>query len=165
MAGPCGTEALGPIVNRLLDCLASAMEDCSRPPCRIFLATTENVPWDECCDCGDGEGQAWVSVSEIRPQTVNSKCNAPYEASVQMGILRCALTMSDNGEAPDADALTAETLRILQDRMMMTRAVFFCFSDTIERDDWDLLNWNPLGPRGGCAGGVLELNIRFNDRC
>lgn len=167
----CGTEALGPILNRLLDCLASAMEDCETPPCRIFLSTAELVPWDMCCSCGDGVGQAWVSVTNIRPLLTPTqgagpvRCTSIYEATVHLGIVRCALTSDDNGNAPDPTDLTDETLGILQDRMIMTRALSLCFAQTIELDDWTIGEWDSLGPAGGCIGGQLSVTLRFNDRC
>lgn len=162
----CCPETLGPILSRLLDALAQSMTDCGTPPCRLFLSTDTVVPWDMCCECTDGVGQAWVNVTSIEPilssPSHGQQCPPVFEATVRVGILRCALTQDDGGAAPDPMDLTEQTLAILQDRALIQRAIFQIWSFTIEADDWTIGNWLGLGPQGGCVGGQVTLTVRFN---
>jgi hypothetical protein len=166
MAIPCCQEKLGPILNRLLDCLAASMEACQVPPCRLFLSTDSVVPWDVCCECGDGVGQAWVNVSSIvamlDDQQRGMSCAPIFEATVKVGILRCALTQDDAGNPPEPIDLTEQALKILRDRALINQAIFSCWSSTIESDDWTIGDWTGLGPQGGCVGGQVTLTVRFN---
>lgn len=162
----CCPDALGPILNKLLDALAASMQQCGVNPCRLFLSTDVAVPWDVCCECSDGVGQAWVNVSTIQPLANNTqqgtRCAPTFEATVKVGILRCALTQDDAGNAPDPMDLTEQALAILQDRVLIQTAIFQIWSYTIEPDDWTIGEWIGLGPQGGCVGGQVSLTIRFN---
>lgn len=162
----CCPDRLGPILERLLDCLSAALVDCNRPPCRVFLDVAKSPAWDECCDCTIGNGQAWVSVGEIRPMNTMltgqmSKCNYEYEAIVEVGVLRCAVMPPEGDTMPDAIRITEQAREILQDRVAMVQAIQCCLD--IERDNWDLGEWNSLGPMGGCVGGEQRVHIRFSD--
>lgn len=162
---PCCPDVLGPMLNRLLDCLTLSLQQCGTPACRVFLATDVVVPWDQCCDCGDGIGQAWVNVTHVSPILTSHyegmQCPPVFEAAVKVGIMRCALTQDEQGNAPDACDLTAQALAILQDRSVINAALFGCWSNTIEADEWTIGEWSSLGPSGGCVGGQVSLTIRF----
>jgi hypothetical protein len=166
----CGTcpEKLGPILNNLLNCLALSMQQCGTPACRLFLSTDANgmVPWDACCSCSEGVGQAWVNVWKVEPLLIQSPnvgtgCPPIFQASVHVGVLRCAVVQTDDS-APDPSVITSQSLAILQDRAVINNAIFGCWSDTIDSDNWTIGEWLSLGPNGGCAGGQVSLTIRFN---
>lgn len=170
---PCdncaGNERLGPKLEALLGCAQSSFADCGVPVCRAFLSTAVQPPWDVCCECNSGVGQLWVSVDTVTPLLTPTqgagpvKCASWFEANVYVGILRCALTVGDNGEIPDPDALSQEALEVLQDRLIIQNAVRCCYGAANDPDDWTLGAWTSLGPQGGCVGGRLNLTLRFVD--
>lgn len=167
----CDNEPLGPILVSLLECLSDAFEECGVPPCRSFISTDQTIPWDVCCECEDNSvGQLWVGVTNISPLNTPTagagpvKCPSNFTATVNVGLLRCALTQSDNGDPPTADLVSLQSLAILRDRQIMMQAIKCCWAPTIELDDWTIGDWDSLGPWGSCAGGLVELTIRFGDR-
>lgn len=166
----CSGDALGPKLEGLLACLVGALEECSAPVCRYFISTAPVVPWDVCCACNGGVGQLWVQVDRIDANLTSTtgsevKCNTSYEANVHVGLLRCALTQDDSGDPPDADALTQEAMDILRDRLIITQAIRCCYGADNEISDFTIRSWESLAG-GGCAGGRLNVTIRFTDpRC
>ena len=162
----CCPDTLGPLLNALLDCLASRLLQCGQQVCKLWLATDTAIPWDECCSCGTGNGMAWVQVTEIMPMLlhphVGMECGPIFEASVRVGILRCAATQNSDGTSPDGTVLTAQSLAILQDRVILNDAIFQCWAaQYLQPDDWTLNQWQALGPQGGCAGGEVLLKLRI----
>jgi hypothetical protein len=160
----CTGDRLGPLLEGLLAAVNSQLAECGVPVCRTFLSTAQQPPWDVCCACGDGVGQLWVSVDRVEP-VLNAqnpaKCGNIWEASVWIGILRCALTMDDNGDIPDADALSTEALEILADRLAIVQALRCVWE--VEPDDWTMGVYQTLGPMGGCLGGRQNITLRFAD--
>lgn len=168
MAVCCDKEYLGPILNRLLNAVEQALIDCGRPACRVFLDSSGAPAWDICCECGDGtSGQLWVSVYEINHlNTTNAgtmRCISQFEAQVNVGLLRCAWVQDENGNPPDADAVSLQTLGVLRDRVLINQAIICEFGQTLDVDQWTLGAWTSLGPEGGCVGGQVSLTIRFSD--
>lgn len=164
------TDRLGPILQDLLDCLTVTLTDCDAAACRYFLSSAPSPAWDDCCDCGDGEGQAWVALQSIAPGQNGASvtpCGFEYIATVQVGVLRCAATLDDAGNAPSAETLTAEALSVWRDAALVRESVLCCFEDLHpDRGDYEMGSWAPFQPQGGCTGGAQTLTIRFTDcRC
>lgn len=170
MAVCCDKEYLGPLLNDLLTAVESTLFECGRPVCRAFIDTSGAPPWDFCCDCGDGVGQLWVSVYEINHlNTTNAgtmRCISQFEAQVTIGLLRCAWTQDDQGNAPAADDISLQSLDLLKDRVAINQAIICAWGQDVDPDIWELGSWASLGPEGGCVGGQVNLKIRFSDpRC
>ncbi len=167
MAACCDGDRLGPKLEALLGCAQATLLECDVPVCRAFLSTSTQPPWDVCCECGEGVGQLWVSVDRIEPINQvaggTTKCGNIWEANVWIGVMRCALTQNDMGDAPDADDLTAEALAIVKDRLLIMQAIRCCYGPANEPDEWTIGNWQSLGPMGGCVGGRQNITIRFAD--
>lgn len=169
MATCCDSDRLSGKLEGLLGCVQAALADCGVPVCRTFLSTSATPPWDVCCECDGGVGQLWVAVDRIEPvisPNAPGMCGGTWEANVWVGILRCALTQQDNGSPPDPDSLTNEALSILQDRALIMQAIRCCYGAENEPHDWQIGEWQALGPMGGCLGGRQNMTIRFADmRC
>jgi hypothetical protein len=161
---PCPPNLLGDIAQELLDCLTVTLFDCGRPACRYFLSQGE-VAWDECCDCGTGNGQAWVSLQGITPIISGPQatfCAWEYEATFAVGTLRCAAVLNADGSAPAADVLTAEAKAVMLDAALQRKAIVCCFGENKDPGDFLIGAWAPLGPAGACVGGATTVTVRFS---
>jgi hypothetical protein len=169
----CCPDKLFPQLQILLDYLLVALAECDRMVCRSSVNVESEVVWDNCCTCDlgagvTGDGQAWVNVASIAALTTMTngqitKCGNTYEATVTVGVVRCAATLADDGSPPDEDVLTAQAQNILQDRAITTRAIRCGLGSVIEPDDWTMGEWTVLGPNGGCVGGLQTFTLRFAD--
>lgn len=164
------TDRIGPILTDLLDCLTVALVECGAPACSYFLSAAPTPAADSCCDCGNGEGQAWVALQSIAPQNADlnvAPCGFEHLATVQVGVLRCAVTLDDRGNPPTPEQLSAEALAIWRDAALIREAILCCFGDVHDdRGDYQLGQWVPFPPQGGCIGGAHTVTIRFGDcRC
>lgn len=172
----CCPDTLGPLIAKLLDCLSVALDECNAMTCRTHLASGTEPAWDNCCTCDIGSGQATVNVVQVSPDSTTTsgaitRCGHDFIATVNLSVMRCALTIADDGTPPDPEALTLEALQVLQDRKTMVQAVRCCFAGSevapvVDASDWEFGDWLPLGPQGGCVGGVQTITLRFSDpRC
>lgn len=129
----------------------------------IYVASGAQVAWDDCCD-----GQLWARLVTLEPgepvggRNSGARMSGPcgythYFASVELGIVRCALVLDDQGTAPNAADLTAEGLAGLADMGALLEAIK-CFPATRS-----ISRWTPTGPQGGCVGGFWTLSIRLDD--
>lgn len=159
----CTGDRLGPLMEALLAAVRNQLTECGIPVCRVFLSTAAQPPWDVCCECSEGIGQLWVSVDRVEPilGTGQTKCGNIWQASVWVGILRCALTVEEGGAIPDPDDLSTEALDVLGDRLAIVQAMRCEWE--IEPDDWTMGPWQSLGPQGGCVGGRQNIQLRFAD--
>lgn len=172
----CCGDSLGPRLVKLLDCLTLALAECDAMACRVHLAAGTEPVWDACCTCEVGNGQATVNVVQVQPENVATgggitRCGHDFLATIDISVMRCALVVGDDGSPPDPDALTMETLQVLQDRKTVVQAVRCCFAGEadephIAASDWEFGDWIPQGPQGGCVGGKQTILLRFSDpRC
>lgn len=151
----------------LLSCLESTLSAYNAEACRTFLAPGGPPPWDTCCDCGTGEGQAWVQIAQVFPtdnfptqQTGAMRC-PPTGFGVQMfiGILRCAATVDDTGRAPSAAKMMEDARKVQRDRAIITEALRCCYLQTEDPGSYVVGAWTPLGPQGGCVGGQVGVQV------
>lgn len=163
------TDGLYERQHRLLDLLGVRLSAFGVPVCRAFVAPGAQVPWDTCCECGSGsEGQAWVAVERFYPvapfpqQDVGAQRCHPTEfaADIVVGILRCAHTVDDQGNAPSAPTVTADAGKVARDRKIALDALLCDFlGDDPDPGTFRLGFWQPLGPGGGCVGGSWSATI------
>ena len=161
-------------LTTLADCLDATLAHYDAPTCRTFIAPSGPPAWDVCCECHEGEGQAWLQVQRVfatddfpTEQTGAVRCRpAEFAASVRIGILRCGATIDDQAEVPSAERLTADAFKVQRDRVAMYDALTCCFMDDAEPGTFVIGAWTPLGPSGGCVGGSIEFTMQFaNCRC
>ena len=158
-----------PIVSGLLTCANDELERFGVPVCRAFWAPSGQIPWDACGKTADGaEGQLWVAVESVfptdsfpSPVAGAHRCTpSGYGLNLQVGVLRCAHTVDDQGNAPSAEQISSDALKVSNDRAILEQAILCCFVD----EDTDpgmfrLGNWEPMGPGGGCTGGRWRMAV------
>lgn len=157
------TEAVS---TALVSYVTEAIDALSWEPGRVvYVAPGDQVAWDDCC-----EGQIWSRIIGITP--AQSQRNAPrgwvgnagvcgvthYIIEVEIGLLRCASVVDDQGQAPAAATIGAEGLATLEDSMAILSAISCSkFTRQIGR-------YFPMGPQGGCVGGRWTFDMRL-DNC
>lgn len=156
--------------RRLLDCLVDTLVACGAPVCRASLVPGATASYDVCCACATGEGQAWVSLQAIvanrRPGTPTPMCLWDYTATLQVGVLRCASSVNDQGQAPGAGVLDDEATKTFLDAALMREAITCCFGAALDKGDWEIGDYAAVGPEGGCVGGTTQVRVNFYDcRC
>ena len=158
-------DRVWPVAETLLSCLEETLSAYGAEACRTFVAPGGPPAWDFCCDCGRGDGQAWVQIAQVFPtdnfpiqQTGPMRCHpAGYGLSLNVGILRCAATLDEQGRAPSSERLTADARKVQRDRALVSEAIRCCYLDDADPGTYVLGAWTPLGPQGGCVGGTTNL--------
>lgn len=163
------TDTLYEREHRILDLLSARLDGFDVPVCRAFLAPGQQVPWDTCCECPSGsEGQAWVAVERMYPvapfpqqDAGAQRCHpTEYAADIVVGILRCAHTVDDQGNAPAAAVVTGDAAKVARDRKIILDTLLCDFlDDDADPGTFRLGAWTPLGPGGGCVGGSWSATI------
>lgn len=161
-------DRVGDSAQRLLGTVLARLDDHAAPVCRAFLAPGAAAPWDTCCDCPTGEGQAWVAIERVYPagpfpnEDAGAHRCAPneYGANLTVGVLRCAAVVDDHGRAPTGERVTADGEKVARDRALVRDAIL---CDYLAPDDdpgsFRMGGWDPLGPAGGCVGGRWRLTV------
>lgn len=159
-------DTIWPAIDSLAGCVEATLAAYGQPACKVFVAPGGPPAWDHCCECDVGEGQAWVQVDRIVPSdgfpqpAGPARCRpAEFAVTVSVGVLRCAATVTEYGDAPSADRLTADAFKVQTDRLALFDAVYCCFVDGFEPGTWQVGQWTPLGPAGGCVGGLLQISF------
>ncbi|MEU4406186.1 hypothetical protein AB0F88_16820 [Streptosporangium sp. NPDC023963] len=167
------------LAAELLGCFCAALEESTAgAACRCSLLAGANVAADLCCDCGDGNGQAWVRVAEIWPTTATwpqrlaqmEKCPLNlWAVELEMGAYRCAAKIDNRGRFPSAARLTRDAEVVMDDAAAMRRAANCCFrtSEAARQSARRFIvgGWRPLGPEGGCVGGQMSVTVSAYDCC
>lgn len=170
----CCDDRLTPVALAFLTGLRDGLEDCDAPACRVSLVPGVEAVDDVCCKCcaedgSEADGQAWVRVARIfptgrfpAPMMERSNCVHEWAAVIELGIVRCMHTMSDDGSPPCADDLDSDALKTLRDAAILRSVV-----DCVGRELFDECSafvpgeWTPRGPAGGCGGGTMSVTVSF----
>ena len=172
------TTNLTTVIEALRDCLCAKLTEvgggavcqcCIRPG--LAPATADN-----CCDCGEGQGQASVQLGEIYPsdkfprkgiQEWKGACSngqTLWIAELIMTVHRCIPVPDETGQPPDCNALQAAAAKIRADAVAMIDAFTCC--------DWHPGNkrvmpgsWQPLPNQGGCGGGMMSVFVSLGYNC
>jgi len=158
-------SSLGSLGLHLLNCVCNALRANGRPVCSCALRHAAAYPsMDDCCECGAGEGQAWVRVQrvDLAPESPTLKADATpcagqmLRVTFDAGVYRCVTAIHPNGTGPTDDEFNTDTLGALADHEIMRTAISCCPKPD-ENWRWYPTTWVPLGPLGGCAGGMLSV--------
>lgn len=163
-------DPLWPFLAVLTATLDEVLDEFDAATCRTFVAPGASAVWDVCCPCArDAEGQAWVAVQSYGPSdTFPNLSNAPlrckpdqYVATVDVGVLRCASTVDDAGNAPSSDLLIEEAQKVSRDRTLVQYALLCRFAEEADLYPGEIAlgTWVPLGPQGGCVGGQTTVSF------
>ena len=162
MAVDTHTDPIAPVCEALVAACATVLDP---TPARAFFAAGGPPAWDNCC-----EGQTWVRVAAIRPHLDGSNrqsarfspCGVAYwEVTLGVGVLRCAVTLDAQGNAPSAEALNSEG-RAMSGDVAALRDAILCNLPEISGVLPNLVRverWDPLGPQGGCVGGEWTATV------
>lgn len=165
----CAREQLGPALLGVLAAAQAALEACNRPVGLAHLAPGSSVAWDNCCE---GYGQLWVRVLDMFPSgrpfpttDLTQPCDGLTLLGVRVGVgvVRCAHTLSDDGNPPSAEQMTADTLGSTADATALLHAIECDIPQIRQVRASRLVNWLPQGPSGGCAGGEWEILLGLDD--
>ena len=137
----------------LLKAVTDQLEPKDQPARVIPVVPGISVAWDE-CECGQLTGRL---ASMVPISSSNQRCAIDYwRATGELTLLRCALTVDDQGKAPKAGDLKAEGAESLTDTELLLKAV--ASQQWVEQ----ILSWNPLGPDGGCKGVVVTFSFKLD---
>lgn len=146
---------LGSYVDRVLEALPD-----DRQPGRVVRVAPGVAPaFDDCC-----EGQLYTRVVSMVPAVekvpngAGVRCNVPaWSVTIGLGMIRCAHTLDDHGDAPAADLVTEDGYEMLDDMLALQEAILH--DDAPTRS---VLGWNPLEEEGGCHGGEWLFTLRLD---
>jgi hypothetical protein len=152
-------DLIGPMLTDLLACAQAELS----PVVSHAAVWPGQVAWDSCCD-----GQVWTRLLSLESLTLpklgakyTDPCGLSWTATVGVGVLRCAATVTDQGELPPDATLTAEALQVTADEAALCKAIYCC--DVLPFDKLKVVRWDALGPEGGCAGGEWMLTMQVNN--
>jgi hypothetical protein len=166
----------------LLDCLCELLEASRRGPvCACCFYPGQVVPTDRCCQCDlpngtTGEGMAFVHVVRIFRSTgsfpelaaVPDECGGGWGAVLNIGVYRCAATITDDGDPPSCEQIEDDAKALMSDAAAMRRAASCCFPNLLGEmggGRYLLGEYSTIGPDGGCMGGRLQVTVEFADCC
>lgn len=127
----------------------------------VLLAPGALVAHDDCCD-----GQVWSRLVNLGPLPGNDPTRRPgahpcalpeFLLTAELGIVRCAATVNDQGVAPSPAQITRDGEQSIDD-MSALLGVLRC-TDGLR----SLLTWTPTGPEGGCHGGYWTYTMRVSN--
>lgn len=129
------------------------------PVCRKELAPGVLAAWTECGTCSDEcNGMLYIRSDVGGPYgsfpalDLDPTCRKPLMLRLEIGVLRCAPTMTEDGEPPSAEEVTASALEGLLDRYALLCAIR---ASTFSPKAIEL--FTPVGPDGGCVGGFWSV--------
>lgn len=151
------TDLFGPLLE---DALTAASRACTSAK-RQIIAVGE-VAFDDCCD-----GQVWARlISAVpAPQTNQTPAAAQacgvvmWDATVGIGMVRCAATVNDQGAAPAPSVLCYEALTATADMAALQAAISCDLAPTRGARRVRFLRWDAIGPEGGCVGGEWQISV------
>ena len=110
---------------------------------------------------------AYVQIAQVSPtddfpiqQTGPMRCPPSGQIlELNIGILRCAAVVDDQGRAPSSEQMTADALKVQRDRTIVYEAIRCCYLEDADPGTYVIGAFTPLGPGGGCVGGTTSLTL------
>lgn len=170
MTGPqpqleyAGEDPLSTVAVQYLEDLRLALTGTAGGvPERCLVIPGGEVAWDQ-------PNQAWVRLVQVLPSPINAlpsgQLRRPvieYLAQFELGVLRPVHVVSEAAGRPvipTAEDLSKDALVILDDaRAMRVLANYL----SPYKKDATPVQWVPVGPTGGAAGGTFILSVPFAD--
>lgn len=146
---------MGALLNGLASCLCAeltvAEQESSVPtPKMCTVLPGSSIAFDYC----DQGGMAWSRLVSIDPVfTPTGGCAVEFDITAEVGILRCAPGLDEEGNLPsDVEQLAASMLQNFD--MGIMHKVLTCCSTPESMSFQQMGSFTPIGPEGGCLGGV-----------
>lgn len=144
----------------LADCVCDQLASTGAgPTCWCGVYPGAEVAWDYCGECDGGRcGMGWVRLRAAFPYDVfptgiiDFRCKKPVAWSVEVGALRCLPTTPD-GMLPSPAQMTEAAIDQAADARALHTAISCCGLDVAVE------SYLPLGPLGGCVGGVWSAYL------
>lgn len=160
--------------KELLDCACEALTNHTTGGCPdracVYNGDTA-VAYDNCCD-----GQLWVSWDRTipsdwktqsfgnfptrSPRATKANCFQLIAIEFEIGIIRCAPTVHDDGTPPTCEEIEESALQMHEDAWAILKGVLCClneFSAAGFYTSWE--QQEPTGDVGGCTGSVLRVAV------
>lgn len=162
---PC--DVLFPWAALMRDCVCASLEaSVGGPVCQCMLTAGTSTAYDNCC-----QGQAWIRVVSVYPSKSfptpdGSRFRCDHQmmaAELEIGVVRCAPTMDDDGNPPSVQAIEESFRVVHSDRVRVMRALSCCFRPEQGCEVINIGQWTPVAEQGGCVGGMTDVTISFND--
>lgn len=153
----------------LSDCLCAAISDAGLTvPCFCGVLTGDQAVADFCGPCDQGKpcGMAWVRMVGITPVPLNvgaggspiQRCMPPLDATIEVGIMRCAPLPDEQGNLPSAQAMLLHAEQTYADMAAALRAIT-CDCTGFTKGDLVVEGWSPVSEQGGCSGGIWLVTM------
>lgn len=151
-------DVIWPLLVRLQQCLCETLTARGLMPgdCFCGILPGDQVAYDY------SSGMAWVRLVNEYPTTVfpqidntpRTSCAADLAATIEVGVMQCAPTLTGSGGLPTyADQFEATRLQMATKRAMHQAIVCCGFENAV------LGQYSPQGPQGGLVGGIWLIDI------
>lgn len=151
--------------NSIIDYIGGLVQNVSvalspKPGRVVTLAPGATAAFDDCC-----AGQVWGRLVNLMPAPGATPGRTPglspaaapwWLATIEIGIVRCAAVLDDQGRAPTPAAITADGEQGIAD-LAAILSVLRC--EPIRSFE----GWLPVGPEGGCFGGTLTITVQVQN--
>jgi hypothetical protein len=163
------TDYITPVLYGMLDSVVAHFKASGRPGfCRAALVGGE-AAWDDCCDCGTGDGQVYVRLVSMLPLDEEStwnldhNCGPAFNLTVAVGVLRCVPGLDGEGNIPTAEAETAAAVGVHRDAVSSRAAIDCLWAERDDTDDYAYrwTGWTALGYEGYCGGGEHTFDVQI----
>lgn len=157
------------VISRLLvdlaGCLCQQITDSGLPePCFCGVMPGARVALDYVGNCEEQDGMAWVRLVTSYPSSAvgrvdssRGNCSVGTGIDIEIGIIRSAPTMSEDGEPPEEAAQLEAADVQAGDLIAMQKAIICCLA---EKDyDYIVGSYTPYGPEGFAVGGTMTLMV------
>jgi len=138
------------------------------PPCRVVLSPGLDIAWDACgaSPCSDErDGQLWANITTMTMTADGAGTCERVTWTADVGIVRCAATLQDDGSAPTVAAVEYDAWQQATDADIIRYAIRCCPDRPEQVGDLQLVSWTALGPSGGCVGGAWTISGVLEDCC
>lgn len=153
------------VLTSLAACLCEQIRDDGLPePCFCGVMPGDRVPFDYVGNCEGQDGMAWTKLVMAYPASGVGRvsqeirnCSAGIGVDIELGILRMAPVLTEDGEPPEAAAQAASSVLQVADMYAMFKAVQCCFGT--QNVDYILGPYRGFGPEGYAVGGTISVMV------
>lgn len=127
-------------------------------PVAQWVIETAEPSFDKCCD-----GLAYIRVLRInkvdtfyQQTTEPNNCDKSNGVLVELGVLRCAPTLSSSGLSPSAETISGSSMEVYEDAEVLYQ-VLQDQNPVWAQAPVAIEQWVPLSQDGGCVGGAWSF--------